>query len=376
MMEEMQFTAIVMTILMSLSLVFLLPGQITHDRVANRSRWLLIAGLLLLSVQFLLQYVFGFRQMGTTQAVLVNLFFFIPSSALFSLCVLNLQRQGEISRWEWLMGPLVWLFATVVLFIAWLNNGFPLRPDPLGLRWGEWIASLCYGLMQVYYTIVLWRELFHLQVALDNYYDKNWGSLLRWMKLSVLVLILLAVFVPVIIYSSGWLLAAYGLLFFFGVFYLWFCFVRYVIGNAIGRVREADQSVAEEERERKQAEQLAGETSTTLSDETFSHVSKAVQTWMEGGGHLRSGITNPQAAREMQIPRYQLTAWVKASGYESFTRWITVLRIEEAKRMLILHPQWSNEAIADHCGFSRTYFQRVFKQETGCSPATFLEQNK
>ena len=29
------------------------------------------------------------------------------------------------------------------------------------------------------------------------------------------------------------------------------------------------------------------------------------------------------AAAEMGIPRYQLTAWVKAQGYESFSRWMT-----------------------------------------------------
>ena len=30
---------------------------------------------------------------------------------------------------------------------------------------------------------------------------------------------------------------------------------------------------------------------------------------------------------------------------------MTTLRIEEAKRVLLEHPDWTNEAVADHCGF-------------------------
>ena len=75
----------------------------------------------------------------------------------------------------------------------------------------------------------------------------------------------------------------------------------------------------------------------------------------------------------MNIPRYQLTAWVKASGHSSFTRWITSLRIEEAKRVLKEHPEWSTEGVADYCGFSsREYFHRTFRQMTGTTPANYI----
>ena len=108
-----------------------------------------------------------------------------------------------------------------------------------------------------------------------------------------------------------------------------------------------------------------------MANGQWSHVSRAVDRWVATGAHLKAGITSPVAADAMGIPRYQLTAWVKASGHNSFTRWITTLRIEEAKRALKEHPDWTNEAVADHCGFSRTHFQRIFKQETGLSPADF-----
>ena len=45
------------------------------------------------------------------------------------------------------------------------------------------------------------------------------------------------------------------------------------------------------------------------------------------------------------------------------------LRIDEAKRVMREHPEWNNEAIAQHCGFcDRSYFLRKFKEATGMSP--------
>ena len=102
------------------------------------------------------------------------------------------------------------------------------------------------------------------------------------------------------------------------------------------------------------------------------HVSHLVERWLSTDDYLKAGITSPAAADAMKIPRYQLTTWVKASGYNSFTHWITLLRIEEAKRLIKEHPDWSNETVADHCGLSRTHFQRVFKQETGMAPSEYM----
>ena len=52
------------------------------------------------------------------------------------------------------------------------------------------------------------------------------------------------------------------------------------------------------------------------------------------------------------------------------------LRIDEAKHVIKMHPEWNNESIANHCGFSdRTYFQKKFKEKTGLSPAEYGEEN-
>lgn len=55
---------------------------------------------------------------------------------------------------------------------------------------------------------------------------------------------------------------------------------------------------------------------------------------------------------------------------------MTTLRIGEAKRMLREHPDFTIEAIADHCGISRSHFHTVFKRATGQSPTSYFLDNR
>ena len=378
-MSEVQFTAVVLLSLMALALVMLLPSYVGRDRVMNRSRWLMTAALALLAVQFLLQHSLKLRQMGVTQAVELNLVFFIPCSALLGLSVLNLQRQGRLSRMErWAAVP-TWVAAMACLLWAETTDGQPPLAQSERVFWAEIAASIIYAIMQIYYFVLQMRELVRLQHALDNYYDRERGKLLNWFRLSVGVLALMALSVPVLIFVEGWTLAMYAVLFFAGIFYVWFCFVRYVISHESLRVREADreeQRMKDEERVAAESAHTATNTETVLTESVRQHIDKAVEQWLAAGGHLKNGLTSPIAADAMGIPRYQLTEWVKTSGYASFSRWIVGLRIEEAKRTLLAHRDWSNETVADHCGFSRSHFQKTFKKETGFSPSEFLEANR
>ena len=89
-MKEMQFSAIVMMVMMCSVLIAQMPEQVKHDKVCNRSRWLMVGALSLIGAQFMVQYLTQLRAMGITQAVLVNLAFFVPASSLMNLTILNL----------------------------------------------------------------------------------------------------------------------------------------------------------------------------------------------------------------------------------------------------------------------------------------------
>ena len=126
-MEEMQFAAIVMMVMMCSALIVLMPNRVKRDKVINRSRLLMIGSLALIGAQFLVQYITQLRTMGITQAVLVNLSFFVPASSLMNLTILNLQRQGRLTRFERLMWIGVTLVVIACLAISVAVDGHPIE---------------------------------------------------------------------------------------------------------------------------------------------------------------------------------------------------------------------------------------------------------
>lgn len=110
-----------------------------------------------------------------------------------------------------------------------------------------------------------------------------------------------------------------------------------------------------------------------LSPEVMNEVEQAVEAWKARGGYCQTGLLQPLAAQDIGITRYRLTAWLHLRGLK-YTEWIALLRIEEAKRTMAANPDWSNDAVAQHCGFTdRTVLQRTFKKIEGITPQKYLE---
>ena len=118
--EHIQFAAITLTGALTLMLVFVLPIRGEIGQAYNRSRWLMVAGTVLLPIQFLLQYTLHFRRMGVEPAVLVNLLFFIPSAWLISLAILNLLRQKALRSLDWYVGLGSYVAVVILLLPAML----------------------------------------------------------------------------------------------------------------------------------------------------------------------------------------------------------------------------------------------------------------
>lgn len=367
----MQFTAVVLMALLTFKL--LVPHKRSQETaVATTARWLMATATATLAVHFALQLTLGLRAMGVTQSVMLNLAMLIPASYLFARAVLLLQRHGRLNRWDRWAGPLTWGAAMTMLLAAALADGGPLLGDSPQRQWAEIAGALCYLAMQTYYS---WRHTTALRAmhrTLNDYYDSDTAGMLRWMQLSIVGLMLLALLVPFVIFATAdWLLFVIAITIYFFIFYLVDSFCYYLTSNAPQKTLEAEESRAEEE-QAAGAKERAEQTDRAADEQT----TKAVEQWTARGGHRTAGITSPVAAAEMGIPRYQLTAWVKAQGYESFSRWMTALRIDEAKRVLLAHPEWGSEAVADYCGFnSREYFHRIFKEHQGMTPAQYQKQH-
>ena len=375
--QMMQFTAVVLMLLLTVKLLFLRERRI-KSRQARQARRLMTTGTALLSLHFAIQLNTGLRLMGITQSVMLNLAMLIPASYLFARAILLLQRRGNLSLADRWTGPAVWTVTMAMLAVAALTDGKPLLSDTLQMRLAERTGAVLYMLMQGYYT---WRHsvsLVAMHRALHDYYDRDTDGMLRWMQYSIVGLMLLALMVPVAIFSSGPGMLAVAFAVYFLMFYLVDSFCFYLTSPAPERMQAAEQNAAEVEEELKslnnEKQTDAGTAdAAALSPEVMSEVEQAVEAWKARGGYCQTGLLQPIAAQAIGISRYRLTTWLHQQGLK-YTEWIAQLRVEEAKRTIVAHPDWSNDAVAQHCGFTdRTVLQRTFKRIEGITPQKYLE---
>ena len=375
--QMMQFTAVVLMLLLTIKLLFL-RGWRNVGSNARQARRLMAGGTMLLALHFAIQLNTGLRLMGITQSVMLNLAMLIPASHLFARAILLLQRRGQLSLADRWTGPAVWTVTMAMLAVAALTDGQPLLSDTLKLRLAERAGAVLYMLMQGYYT---WRHsvsIVAMHRALHDYYDRDTDGMLRWMQYSIVGLMLLALMVPVAIFSSGPGMLAVAFAVYFLMFYLVDSFCFYLTSPAPERIQAAEQNAAEVEEELKSLnnEKLtdAGTAyAAVLSPEVMSEVEQAVEAWKARGGYCQTGLLQPLAAQAIGISRYRLTTWLHQQGLK-YTEWIAQLRVEEAKRTIVAHPDWSNDAVAQHCGFTdRTVLQRTFKRIEGITPQKYME---
>ena len=359
---EMQISGMLTMAMLSVMLMLCVPPRSVHRSSFARARWMMALGTGLIAVQFLLQYVFGFRQMGVTQAVLLNLLLFTPASLCCGMAILYVQRQGYVSRREWATTTAICAVSMLLLAGTALLDGVPIREESRALRMAEYTGGLLYVMLQSYIFVRQYKSYKQLEQAVDEYFDRERRDLFGWMGWSMKTMAVLAFFVPVVIFMEGSLLVLFSIAYFFCISYSTISLYRYGVSEDVMRVEEAKGMRSEEMR------------SDGMRSEKLLLVEEAVSKWKENGSYKEHNLTLSVVARQMNLPRRQLQEWLRHSDYKNLAGLVTMLRIEEAKEVLKTHPEWSVESVAEHCGFSsREYFHRAFRQITKMTPAKFQQ---
>ena len=353
---EMQISGMLTMLMLSVMLMACVPDRSIRRGSFARARWMMAAGTGLIAVQFLLQYIFGFRQMGVTQGVCCNLIFFTPATLLCGMAILYVQRQGRMTLREWMTGGGICALAILLLMGVALLDGIPLREESPLLRWSEYVASVLYVMMQSYIFKHQYMTYRRLEQAVDEYYDRSRRDLFGWMGWSMKTMAVLAFFVPVVIFMKGAPLVLFSIAYFFAIAYSTISLYSYGISKDVERVEEAEEVVNQENRPR----------------DIDPAITEALDRWKANAHYREHNLTLGIVARQMGVPQRQLQEWLRQSEYGKLAGLVTTLRIEEAKRVLKEHPDWSTESVANYCGFSsREYFHRTFRQMTGMTPANF-----
>lgn len=134
----------------------------------------------------------------------------------------------------------------------------------------------------------------------------------------------------------------------------------------------------DEAMENEQNDDLDALTSTFNYQDLEGMIAPMVDAWtkLDTKPYLRNGITLQEAAEMMDVPRKDLSAYIRKILNINFFYWINTLRIEECK-VLIREQKLNFTEIADKCGFADlATMSKAFKKISGVSPSTYKKDIK
>ena len=120
----------------------------------------------------------------------------------------------------------------------------------------------------------------------------------------------------------------------------------------------------------------SGQSPKALSEPDWDVIEEKIRVWKKAGGMLRIGVTILDLSKDIGVNRTYLSHYINSRYESNFNHWINGLRIEEAQKRILEHPEISLMELAEQVGYSdMAHFSKQFKQIVGIPPSVW-KKNK
>jgi AraC-like DNA-binding protein len=114
---------------------------------------------------------------------------------------------------------------------------------------------------------------------------------------------------------------------------------------------------------------VSGDEAEAAYPAAFASIETKISQWVAGKGFTQEGVTLDRLAAELYTNRCYLSSYINKCRKQTFREWINELRIEEAQKQMLRHPEKSIQEIALCTGFAnKSNFGRQFLRQTGLTP--------
>ena len=111
-----------------------------------------------------------------------------------------------------------------------------------------------------------------------------------------------------------------------------------------------------------------------ISDERRDIIQKSLDDWCANLGYKDCNVNILTLSRTLCISKNELSQFFDQCLHSNFRIWLSEIRFNAAKKMMLEYPDYSNDIISAECGFScRTHLYRIFKTKEGCSPTEWRD---
>ena len=167
-----------------------------ESRRYERSRWMIVAAMIGLAMQYAVQMVFGFRAMHDNLGAVVNILIYTPCFSLISMAIYNIETTRANLRKMILMCSGIYAAIILVFCVGIsLHHSLYIR-EGLYLMLALFCASVFYCIYMIIQEMIRRRNLLETMAATDML------PYVRYSRASVIILWLAVLAMPVAIFST------------------------------------------------------------------------------------------------------------------------------------------------------------------------------
>ena len=349
-----------------------------HMKWVNRryewSRWLILAGMTGLAIQYLLQMLLGFRAKSDDLGAVFNILVYTPCFTTISMGIYNIEATHANRRKMNIVCACIYAAIIVVFCIGYSNSG--------SLNIGNWLYAMLvlFGANVAYCIYMIMIEMRKRKKMLELMTGDDMLPYVRYARASIFALFFSTLTMPFAILSTT-LLYIIGPLALLSILFFNLSFVamgyNYVpTEELLDKEEEESAALADEITESSDGQDVESadskETLPSFSQERQAAIKEKLDKWCEELGYKDTTVNMFTLSRSLNISKNELSRYFTSCLNSTFRIWLAEVRFEAAKKMMLDYPDYNNDIISAECGFSsRSYLYRIFKEKEGCSPTVW-----
>ena len=349
-----------------------------HMKWTNRryewSRWLILAGMMGLAIQYLLQMLLGFRAKSDDLGAIFNILVYTPCFTTISMGIYNIEATHANRRKMNIVCTCIYAAIIAVFCIGYSNSG--------SLNIGNWLYAMLvlFGANVAYCIYMIMIEMRKRKKMLELMTGDDMLPYVRYARTSVFALFFSTLTMPFAILSTT-LLYIIGPLALLSILFFNLSFValgyNYVpTEELLDKEEEESAAIADEITESSDGQDVESadskETLQPFSQERQAAIKEKLDKWCEELGYKDTTVNMFTLSRSLNISKNELSRYFTSCLNSTFRIWLAEVRFEAAKKMMLDYPDYNNDIISAECGFSsRSYLYRIFKEKEGCSPTVW-----
>ena len=332
----------------------------------ERSRWMIVVALIGLAIQYAVQMVFGFRAANDSLGAIVNILIYTPCFSLISMGIYNIETTNSNLRKMILMCSGIYA-AIIVVFCV----GISLHHS-LYIREGLYLMLSLFCVSVFYCIYMIIQEMIRRKNMLETMAATDLLPYVRYSRASVIILWLAVLAMPVAIFSTT-LLYIVGPAVLLALLFFNLTFIAlgnsYIPTEELLDKEEENQRSGEENQRNEEEKHLQ-----QLSEERRNFIQNSLDQWCMDLGYKDCNVNMLTLSRTLCISKNELSQFFDQCLHSNFRIWLSEIRLNAAKKMMLEYPDYSNDIISAECGFScRTHLYRIFKTKEGCSPTEWRD---